>query len=75
MITFFQRGGEDDVAIIFGRRTHELRHDQADRTRPNAPLEEHVLSITDIGIITVAVQDPEFHQRFIDRYLAIYKRE
>ncbi len=71
---FFQRGGEDDVAIIFGRkeRMSFVTRSRADRTRPNAPLEEHVLSANvDIGIITVAVQDPEFHQRFIDRYLAI----
>jgi ribosome biogenesis GTPase len=70
---FFQKG-EDDVAIIFGRkeRTSFVTRSRTDRTRPNAPLEEHVLSANvDIGIITVAVQDPEFHQRFIDRYLAI----
>lgn len=69
----FQKG-EDGSAILFGRtpRTSSVTRSRSDRTRSNTPVEEHVLSANvDIGIITVSVRDPDFHQRFIDRYLAL----
>lgn len=71
----FQRGEhEGDPVTLFGRkeRMSSVTRTRGDRTRTNMVAEEHVLSANvDIGIITIAVQDPEFHQRFIDRYLAI----
>ncbi|MEO5928066.1 MAG: ribosome small subunit-dependent GTPase A [Patescibacteria group bacterium] len=42
------------------------------QTRSTASLHEHVLSANvDIGVIVVALQNPDFHPRFIDRYLVI----
>lgn len=70
---FFQRGEDESISIL-GRkeRTSVVTRSRTDWKRANVSLEEQVLSANvDIGIITVAVQDPDFHQRFIDRYLAI----
>lgn len=71
---FFQRGEEGEIATVLGRekRTSVVMRSRADWSRSTPSLEEHALSANvDIGIITVAVKDPEFHQSFIDRYLAI----
>lgn len=65
---------EDGTATLFGReqRRSFVTRSRADWSRSNPALEEQVLSANvDIGIITAATKDPEFHQSFIDRYLAI----
>jgi ribosome biogenesis GTPase len=70
---FFQKG-ENGVVTVLGRekRTSVVMRSRADWSRSNPTLEEHALSANvDIGIITVSVKDPDFHQSFIDRYLAV----
>lgn len=69
----FQRTPEG-TGLLIGRkeRTSFVTRSRSERNRSELAAEEHVLSANvDLGIITVAVQEPEFHQRFIDRYLAI----
>ncbi len=72
---FFRRGVEEtDPVLLVGReeRRSFVTRSRGDWTRVDANLEEHVLSANvDIGIITVSVKDPDFHPRFIDRYLAL----
>ena len=70
---FFLRE-EEGEAIVFGRgeRTSVVTRSRGDRARGADALEDHVLCANvDVGIITVSVKEPDFHQRFIDRYLAI----
>lgn len=65
---------ENGTATVLGRekRTSVVMRSRADWSRSNHSLEDHVLSANvDIGIITVSVKDPDFHPRFIDRYLAL----
>lgn len=72
---FFQTGeNATDPVLIVGReeRRSAITRSRGDWSRTDGHLEEHVLCANvDIGIITVAVQRPEFHPRFVDRYLAL----
>ncbi len=71
----FRRNEEADGPVLLGGREERksfVTRSRGDWTRKDLNLEEHVLSANvDIGIITVSVKDPDFHPRFIDRYLAL----
>lgn len=70
---FVKEAGEGGISIR-GRedRTSFVVRLRGDWTRPPSALEAHVLAANvDMGIITVSIKDPDFHPRFIDRYLAV----
>lgn len=55
-------------------RTSFISRPRGDWTRSIRTSEEHVLAANvDVGVITVSVREPDFHPRFIDRYLAILR--
>lgn len=66
--------GEDGSLSIVRREDREswIIRPRGDWTRASAAAEDHVLAANvDIGIITMSVKDPDFHPRFVDRYLAL----
>lgn len=70
---FFETQGNE--GIIKGRvpRTSTLSRLRGDSQRISAAAQEkHVIAANvDTGVIVAAATDPEFHPRFVDRYLAI----
>lgn len=70
---FFEAQGNE--GIIKGRipRTSTLSRLRGDSQRISAAAQErHVIAANvDTGVIVAAVTDPEFHPRFVDRYLTI----
>ncbi len=70
---FLERGDADSFFIVRREdRASWIARPRGDWTRPSVALEDHMLAANvDIGIITASVKDPDFHPRFIDRYLAI----
>lgn len=59
---------------IYGREDRKsfVVRPRGDWTRSPVALKSHVLAANvDMGIITASIKDPDFHPRFVDRYLAI----
>jgi len=71
---YFEQEGDAEGSIL-GRqdRTSTISRLRGDSTRySEASLEEHVIAANvDDAVIVAAATDPEFHPRFIDRYLIV----
>lgn len=71
---YFEQEGEEEGSIL-GRqdRKSTISRLRGDSTRySEASLEKHVIAANvDDAVIVAAAQDPEFHPRFIDRYLIV----
>lgn len=71
---YFEQEGEEDGSIL-GRqdRKSTISRLRGDSTRySEASLETHVIaSNVDDAVIVASAKDPEFHSRFIDRYLIV----
>lgn len=72
-IVFLSEGEHGEMELCNrGSRHSSIVRLRRDWTRLSSFGEDHVLAANvDVGVITVSLKSPDFHPRFIDRYLAI----
>lgn len=70
---FFEAQGEGGLIKARAPRTSTLSRLRGDSQRISAAAQEKqaIAANVDIGVIVAAATDPEFHPRFVDRYLTI----
>lgn len=67
---FVRMDGKEAFILARRPRTSSIVRMRGDRSR--SVVEQHVLAANvEVGVIVAALANPEFHPRFIDRYLAV----